>query len=250
MRPDGRLWILAFGILAGCTTVPAPAAGSTETPSSESPPATPAPVSVSIKKYHGNYTCFKIVTSQNIIIVTDPYGMTEDVPADIVTVSHDHSDHNDLSRIQPAVDPIRKPGEYDAKGVHITGVAGSHNKGDTTTTNVIFVFDMDGIRLAQFASQGDMPTAEMFAEIGRVDILIVQIYGNGFDKLSVAEADEIARTLEARIIIPAHTDTSQTEILAALLGTVHEKGNSGFMIVTAAGLAAQQTPRVVTLDTP
>lgn len=250
MRLEVWHWFLAVGFLAGCTTTVLPAAVPSDTPAAEAPSETPLPVRVTIKKYPGNFTCFKIVTSRNVIIVTDPFGMNEDVPADIVTISHDHGDHNDLRHIQPAVDPIQEPGEYSMNGIHIIGAAGHHNKGDTTTTNVIFVFDMDGIRLAQFASQADVPSAEMFAAIGKVDILIIQMIGNGYEKLSAGEAGEIVHRLEVKIIIPAHGDPTQTEVLAALLNASNERIASGSMTVAAADLATQKTPRVVTLDNP
>jgi L-ascorbate metabolism protein UlaG (beta-lactamase superfamily) len=258
MRSVSRLWILSFGFLAGCLATPATVASPTTaiaasravTPSKEAPRETAAPASISIKKYPQNYACFKIVTSRSVIIITDPFGMTEDVPADIVTVSHDHGDHNDIRHIQPALDPFRTPGEYTVQEIRITGVAGHHNKGDAKTTNVIFVFSMDGIRLAHFASQGEMPTEEMFTVIGTVDILIIQVYGSENGKLTAAEAAEIARRLGAKIVIPAHTDADQTVNLAALLQASNEAIKSGLLTVTSAELSAQQTPRVVTLDNP
>jgi L-ascorbate metabolism protein UlaG (beta-lactamase superfamily) len=247
MRRDAWVWVLAFGFLTGCaaaTSTPA------ETPTPEPPTATPPPASVTIKKYPGNFTCFRIVTSRGVIIVTDPFGMNEDVPADIVTVSHEHSDHNDLHHILPPVDPFRYPGEYEIKGVRITGVAGHHNKGDKTTTNVIFIFDMDGIRLAEFASQGEVPSAEMYAAIGRVDILIIQVFADGLDKLTAGEAEGVIRTLDAKIVIPAHGDITQTEVLASALNAPNERIRAGYMTLTAAELAAQEGRRVVTLYNP
>jgi hypothetical protein len=213
-------------------------------------PAAPIQAELQITKYPGNYTCFKFETSQGVILITDPYEMDEDVQADIVTVSHDHSDHADFSHIKGEYQIIDTVDTFDEKGVKITGVAGRHNKGDTSITNIIYIFDMDGIRLAQFASQGELPTEAMFTQIGKVDILIIQIYGAGNGKLSVEEANSIAQRLQARIVIPAHTDTRQTDILASLMGGKIEEIVTGKLVVTKAGLAEQQTPKVVVLDVP
>jgi hypothetical protein len=117
--------------------------------------------------------------------------------------------------------------------------------------NIIYVFDLDGLRLAQFASQGEVPTDAMFAAIGNVDILIIQIYGSEKKKLDVGEASLIAQRLQARIVIPAHTDMSQNDTLASLvMGGKSEKITTGKLLVTQASLAAQITPRVVVLDVP
>jgi L-ascorbate metabolism protein UlaG (beta-lactamase superfamily) len=212
--------------------------------------ATPDDNALQINKYPGNNTCFKLVTSHGVIIITDPYGMNEDVQPDIVTISHDHGDHRDFSHIAGEYQVINTAGIFDEKGIEIIGVAGHHNRDDKTMTNIIYVFDLDGLRLAQFASQGEMPTEDMFNQIGEVDILIIQIYGTANWKLSTEEASLIAKRLQAKIVIPAHTDTSQNEPLAALLGVKAEEIVTGKLIVTKAGLAEQQTPRVVVLDSP
>jgi L-ascorbate metabolism protein UlaG (beta-lactamase superfamily) len=212
--------------------------------------ATPIDDELHIYKYPGNNTCFKFVTSHGVSMITDPYGMNEDVQPDIVTVSHDHGDHRDFSHIAGEYQLINTEGTFDEKGIQITGVAGHHNRDDKTTTNIIYVFDLDGFRLAQFASQGEMPTEDMFNQIGEVDILIIQIYGTANWKLSAEDASIIAKRLQAKIVIPAHTDTSQNEPLAALLGVKAEEIVTGKLIVTKAGLAEQQTPRVVVLDSP
>jgi hypothetical protein len=211
---------------------------------------TPAQEELWIIKYPGNFTSFKFVTSQGVIIITDPYGMNEDVQPDIVTISHDHADHGDLPRIGGEYQLIRMAGTFDVKGIKITGVAGHHNRDDKTTTNIIYVFDIGDIRLAQFASQGEMPTEAMFSQIGKVDILIIQIYGTANWKLSVEEASSIAKRLQARIVIPAHTDTTKNDTLARLLGVQAENLVTGKLMVTKADLAEQQMPRVVILDMP
>jgi L-ascorbate metabolism protein UlaG (beta-lactamase superfamily) len=204
-----------------------------------------------ITKYPGNFTCFKIETAEGLTIITDPYGMDETVHADIVAVSHSHWDHTDFSRIEgPSLLIINTTETYTIQGVKITGVRGHHNKGEPLV-NVIYVFDLDGIRLAQFASQGEVPTDTMFATIGKVDILIIQIYGKEKGKLTVGEASQIAQRLQAKIVIPAHTDTSQNDTLAALLmGGESEKITTGKLLVSRANLAAQTAPRVVVLDVP
>jgi len=185
-----------------------------------------------------------------VTIITDPYKITEDTSADIVTISHYHSDHADFSHLTGAYRLIDTAGAFSEKGVKIIGVAGHHNKGDVDTTNIIYVFDFNGIRLAQFASQGDMPTAEMFAQIGTVDVLIIQFFSrNVGEKLAPFEANSIAQRLHARIIIPAHGDLGSMDRLEALWGKL-EHVSSGELVVKQSELADLSTPRVILLDRP
>ncbi len=250
-------WMALFLMLTGCSgervrTGP----GEPVTPSAL-PPAAPATQAaqnqkgVLITKYPGNYTCFKFETAEGVIILTDPYNMNETVRADIVTTSHKDFDHADFSRIEGTYQLDDTTGTHTFRGITITGVAGHHNRYDTTTSNIIYVFEMDGLRLAQFASQGERPTEAMYAAIGNVDILIIQIYGAEQKKLDAQEAAQIAQRLQARIVIPAHTDTSQNDRLAAWLTTEKsQKITSGQLFVTQASLAGQDKPRVIVLDTP
>lgn len=232
--------------LAGC-------GGEIAAPTDPTPAATARPTSshngLWIKKYPGNYTCFKFQTPQGIVILTDPYAMDEDVQVDIITVSHYHSDHANFSRVEGDHHLIDAEGTYDFSGIKVTGVGGHHDRGDIIPTSIIYVFDLDGIRLAQFASQGELPTEAMFSRIGPVDILIIQIYGAANGKLSVEEAAQIAQRLQAKIIIPAHTDTRLTPELATRLGAQSEQIATGELTVTPEELARQQTPKVLVLDT-
>ena len=113
---------------------------------------------IRIKKYPGNYTCFRIITSDGKTLILDPYNMDETVNTDIVTQSHQHYDHNDNSRIIGDYHLITKAGKYEIEGVSISGINGSHNNTDPSgkNTNIIYLFEIDGIRIAHFASQGKL----------------------------------------------------------------------------------------------
>jgi hypothetical protein len=242
--------ILFFFALAGCAGEAGPSPAPIKPTLLEEPRTGSRSGDLIIRKYPGNYASFKLETLTGLTIVTDPYGMDEDVRADIVTISHHDEDHADLSRLLPEFDLLDQPGEYAIGGISILGVAGHHNKGDATASNVIFIFDFDGLRLAHFASQGEMPTQEMFAKIGSVNVLILQIYGEENGKLSVEEAGEIARRLQAKIVIPAHTDSSLTYDLTVRLGASSRRIPTGRLTVSKTDLEQQDAPEVVILDAP
>ncbi|MCX8131790.1 MAG: MBL fold metallo-hydrolase [Clostridia bacterium] len=200
-----------------------------------------------IKKYSPAYTSFRIRTSKDITIITDPYEMDEDIEADIVTESHQHLDHCDVSRIKGSYKLFTDPGEYNVKGINIAGIAGHHNVGDMAGTNNIFVFDIDGIRIAEFASQGQEPDEEMYKKISSADVLILQLFdGNG--KLTLEECRKITTRLKSKIIIPAHGDDNLKESFAALVGGDVYIADSNEAYVSKSVIQKITRPRVLILD--
>ncbi len=202
---------------------------------------------VSIYKYPGNYAAFKFVASNGLTIVTDPFQMNEQVNPDIVTISHDHWDHSDLSRVKGLYKLINRAGSVYYKGIWIEGIANHHDKNDTTTTNVIFIFNLNGIRLAHFASQGEMPTQSMFDQIGAVDILIIQCMASS-RKLSANEVAAIIRKLKAKIVIPAHGTQGLLERHLDYFDGKKTSLPSGQLDVKKSELEKIKTPELVILD--
>lgn len=157
--------------------------------------------------WHGQ-SCFKI-KSNNATIVTDPFGegtglKLPKLEADIVTVSHAHFDHNNISAIsgQPMI--IDSPGELEAKEVGITGVASFHDgaEGKERGYNTIFAFDLEGMRVCHLGDLGQKLTDEQLEELDGVDILLVPIGGKY--TLNSKQAAEVIAQIEPSIIIPMH----------------------------------------------
>lgn len=243
------LLLLCSLLLAGCgNAVFAPS----EDPTATAQPPTPQKGGIRITKYPENYTAFKIETGNGVTIITDPFIMNEQIHADIVTESHQHLDHTDVSKILEPYTLLAEPGVFDLDGVKITGVAGLHNKpdpyDDLSGSNIIYVFDLGDIRLAQFASQGAVPNDAMFAQIGQVDVLVIQFFSTGGTKLSTSEAAQIAQRLSARVIIPAHGDPSLNEKFAKELGADFKEEPSGVLNLTPGDLDQLKTPVVIVLD--
>ncbi len=204
-----------------------------------------------ITRYPGNTTAFKIQTPSGIVIVTDPYALDEEVDADIVTESHPHADHNDASHITGDYTLITTPGEFEVRDIPITGVTGKHNKGDQPGTNIIYVFDLGDIRLAEFASQGEIPSEEMYDQIGQVDILIIQVFESDYSappsKLSLEEAAEIVERLNPKIILPAHGTEDISEALAEAVDG-ETRAQSGTLVIKQNDLDQIDSPQVIDLQ--
>lgn len=212
-----------------------------------------------IKKYPGNYACFKFETPEGITIVCDPFGMDEKVSADIVTESHQDYDHVDTSMITGLYKLYRGPGEFPGefveKGVFVAGIGGKHNKTDTEVTNTVFVFDINGIRIAHFASLGQAPSEEMWEklnELGGIVVLLIQACTDPAwksIKMTLEECCSVVDRLNPRIVIPEHGNMGISEDIARHYHTqVQHEGRGGF-VVTKGLLRSINGHRILDMDT-
>lgn len=205
-----------------------------------------------IKKYPGNFACFKFQTPDGIIIISDPYQIDETVEPDIVTESHQHGDHTDVSTLKNNFKLINTIGDFSEKGIKIKGYSGKHNKGDVEGTNYIYVFDINGIKIAHFASQGELPDDETLKRIGKVDILLIQAsikpqYANS--KLNIKECEAIIKMLDPKIVIPEHGSIKLGQALAEDIGVKMEHLSEGTLAITRNGLDDRKTIGIINLDT-
>jgi|GEM_PF-3270812 len=237
---------------ATATFRPVPPTATAVQPAKTSTP--PVEEGIRITKYRYNFTAFKIEMPNGTRIISDPYMINEMIDADVVTESHQHLDHTDVLFIRKPYELLTGPGLFEIAGVKITGVAGLHNKpigvleASPDNSNIIYVFDLGDIRLAQFASQGSPPTQDMYEQIGKVDVLIIQIFMDHESKLNMREAGDIAAQLSARIIIPAHGDEGVGEEFSELIGADYKTELSGVLNVSRKVLDALTTPVVTVLD--
>jgi L-ascorbate metabolism protein UlaG (beta-lactamase superfamily) len=156
--------------------------------------------------------CFKI-EGQNCILVTDPF--TEDcglklprLASDLVTVSHQHSDHNNIGAIKGLKEAkpflIEGPGEYEIKNTFIYGIHSYHDDqaGKQRGENIIYRLEMDGINLAHLGDLGHLLDDNQVEKLEGVDILFIPV--GGIYTLNAKQATEVISQVEPRIVIPMH----------------------------------------------
>lgn len=205
-----------------------------------------------IKKYPDNYACFKFETPDGLKIIADPYNMNETVHPDIVTESHQHIDHTDVSKLTMPYKLIRDPENFTQKGIKITGISGKHNKGDMSGTNSIFIFEINGIKIAHFASQGELPSDEVLNKMKNIDVLLIQAsiepdYLQG--KLTLQECDHIIKILNPKIVIPEHGTPYISVAFAKYFNKLDEYASSGEIVVTRSSLDSISSFKIIDLDT-
>lgn len=174
------------------------------------------------------HSCFLLTSTDGVRILTDPCDpptgyKLHDIEADAVTVSHAHHDHNYLAAAagQPAV--IDSAGTFDVRGCRVTGVPTWHDReqGKKRGPNFVFVFEIDGLRVAHLGDLGEAPDAAAVAAIGRVDVLLCPI--GGYYTIDADEARKTANLLGPRVFIPMHyrTKACTIDVLAPIEPLIH-----------------------------
>ncbi len=163
------------------------------------------------------HSAFIITSSDGTRILTDPYKpgsfdgavgygpITEAV--DVVTVSHDHDDHNGVEGLPGRPEVVRSCGEHEMHGLRVRGFGCYHDesKGSERGANIIFVIEADGIRVCHLGDLGHALSPDAIHEIGAVDVLLIPV--GGFFTIGAGQAAVIAGALEAKVIIPMHFKT-------------------------------------------
>ena len=158
------------------------------------------------------HSCFKITNQGgHLTIITDPFDKKIGLnpprcSADIITVSHDHNDHNNVKTITGVSDSgpfiVNSPGEYEIKGIGIVGCSSFHDK-EEKESNIIYSIEVDKIRICHLGDLGqEKLTDKQLEAIGQVDILMIPVGGKF--TIGVKQAVKVINQVETNIIIPIH----------------------------------------------
>ncbi|MDD4984520.1 MAG: MBL fold metallo-hydrolase [Dehalococcoidales bacterium] len=156
------------------------------------------------------HASFLITSDDGIKIITDPYttggdlsyaGITE--TADIVTVSHDHYDHNNVSSVRGDPEVVRV-GTAEVKGISFKGISSCHDEkgGRLRGGNTMFYFTVSGVRVCHLGDLGHRLSDKQAAEIGPVDVLLIPVGGNF--TIDAGYATSVCNRLKPRVVIPMH----------------------------------------------
>lgn len=162
------------------------------------------------------HASFLITSDNGVKIITDPYTpggplsygeITE--PADIVTVSHDHSDHNNADAVPGKPEIVRDATRV--KGIDFKAVPAHHDEdmGKKRGTDTMLCFEVDGIRVCHLGDLGHVLSDSQASELGKVDVLLIPV--GGYYTIDGAAASCVAEQLKPRVIIPMHFKTSKCD---------------------------------------
>lgn len=155
------------------------------------------------------HSSFKI-RSKSTTLVTDPFSPSmvglkfPKIEADIVTVSHQHQDHNYLAGVSGEPFVITEPGEYEVKGISIFGYPSFHDSqsGEKRGKNTIFVIEAEGLRICHLGDLGSTLSPKELEEINGVEVLMVPV--GGIYTIGPKEATEVIAQVEPLIVLPMH----------------------------------------------
>ena len=171
--------------------------------------------------WHGQ-SCFQIITSQGknnqVSIVIDPF--SEDIglklpklEADVLLVTHQHYDHNNVKAVGGNPFLVQGPGEYEIKEVFVQGISSFHDSslGKEKGTNTVYTIEAEDLKLCHLGDLGQKELQpEQIEKIGEVDILMIPV--GGVYTISAKEAVKIMSQIEPSIIIPMHYQLPKLKI--------------------------------------
>jgi L-ascorbate metabolism protein UlaG (beta-lactamase superfamily) len=218
--------------------------------------AVPASVTIS---WLGQAT-FVMSTSTGLRVLLDPtnpgaYNPSPVSGIDVVTLSHEHGDHNyvQLATGSPLVLHGLTSDDFATidqtiKGVRIRTVPTYHDpeQGAKRGKNAVFVFEVGGLRIAQLGDLGHRLDAQQVAKIGPVDILMTPVAGG--PTVDPKTAWEVIDQLKAKVIIPMHYATAAVTAKAAAGGKPPSMaGVDEFLKVAGSSVRVEQSAHTIEL---
>jgi L-ascorbate metabolism protein UlaG (beta-lactamase superfamily) len=158
------------------------------------------------------HSCFKI-KGKTLSVVIDPYDANigyklPKLSADVVLVTHDHPDHNNVSGVSDYRLVIDAPGEYEIGGMFVYGRSVFHDdkQGAERGKNTMYLITLDGIDILHVGDLGHELSKEDIEKIPNVDILMVPV-GDGGYTINAEQASELISVFEPAYVIPMHYKT-------------------------------------------
>jgi L-ascorbate metabolism protein UlaG (beta-lactamase superfamily) len=219
-------------------------------------------------RWHGQ-SFFDIESSKGTRIAIDPHAIEafgrQDVSADAVLISHEHSDHNQVNVITNEskariIHGLKGEGrkidwnrvDTTVGDVHIRSVGVYHDsaEGMERGKNTIFILEMDGLHIAHLGDLGHLLSEKDIKRIGPVDVLMIPV--GGVYALNGSEAKRVVEQLKPRLyILPMHYGTKSFQDLLPLDEFLEDQKNvknvAGSKLIVDSD-AKPAAPEIVILD--
>ena len=166
------------------------------------------------------HSAFLITSPDGVRVLTDPYPGnlgygSRTFVADIITVSHEHFDHNSVASADGDPEVLRGLAggdwaqvEKSLGDVTVYSLGGTYhdgNQGAKRGKNALFIIEAGGLRFLHLGDLGETPTAAVVEKAGRVDVLLIPV--GGYFTIDAKEATRVAALFGARVVIPMHYKT-------------------------------------------
>ncbi len=169
--------------------------------------------------------CFRLRGREGTVI-TDPcppesgYKLGKQA-AEVVTISNPDQPGYAYAESAEASRRLDAPGEYEVGGILVTGIASRRADG---SRNVIFVCELDNLRVAHLGLLGTTPSAAVLNDLKNIDILLMP--AGGGNSLGGAAAAEVMKVIDPGLVIPMNyrTEFEADESLEPLDRFLRETG--------------------------
>jgi L-ascorbate metabolism protein UlaG (beta-lactamase superfamily) len=156
-----------------------------------------------------------LLETNGVRIVSDPYNTSDDriryqpidMPADIVTVSHDHFDHNHVESLSGNPEIVKGAGRKTVKDITFTGIDTFHDPshGSDRGENILYAIDAEKMRICHAGDLGHVLSADRIQALGFIDIIFIPV--GGLYTVDAKEAWQIIQDISPKIVIPMHFKT-------------------------------------------
>lgn len=163
-------------------------------------------------EYFGQ-SSFGISDSEGMKIVTDPYDPMlgykfPSISTQLLTVSHDHFDHNNVAALQGYEQLIfASTGSFTNGDIKIKGITSWHDttQGSERGPNTIYTYEINKIKICHLGDLGHELSVEQINSIGEVDVLMIPV--GGFFTINSEEAIKVVNSINPKVVIPMHYGT-------------------------------------------
>jgi len=172
------------------------------------------------KLLYQGHASLRITANDNRIVYIDPYkGQGYDVPADIILVTHQHRDHNQIDRCAQKSDCVLitsaeaitngKHNSFNIGGITIHATMASNSKHDPKEC-VGYVLTVNNVKLYIAGDTSKTKQMERFADL---EIDYAFLPGDGVFNMDLKEAAECAQMIQAKhnVIYHLHPNDSFLE---------------------------------------
>jgi len=157
----------------------------------------------------------KLKLNDGRVIYIDPYaGDNSDYeePADLILVTHTHSDHSAVYKVKRNEDVevvvcpkgIKSGDTLELKGITVTAVP-AYNTNHEKEESCGLILDIDGVKIYH---TGDTSKIDEMNALADLELDYALITMDGYYNMGPEEAMEVADIIKAKKLIPIHTDKS------------------------------------------
>lgn len=148
-----------------------------------------------------------LLQSKKSSVLTDPFqdiGIPfPDVSSEVVTISHDHFDHNAAEKVKGVKKIFKSAGNFVWKEIEISAIERYHDEalGKKRGKSLVFCFQIEGMRFCHLGDIGE-PFPEELLALSKIDVLMIPVGGNY--TIGPSEAFLYVQKLNPKIVVPMH----------------------------------------------